>query len=262
MPTIANLLSGVSLVAALAALIKSTHERRVASRLPIFELIQERFTRPDFSALILGVAVGSLAVLGPLGLAVAVGWAHPHFSGEITGTILFLGFGTVFVKVVWAALEELIFRGAMLPQVAKLTNGWWGLAVSSVLFSWGHLERTGARAPDVLSLLVFGLDGVGFGIAYLATRSLWMPTIWHAAKNACIWLVLGASTLELTHGVMDVTFSGPPLWVGAANQAGLLDTMASGIAAAVIAAVYWRPVRSGRTVGAESVRASRRGGRG
>ena len=236
-----NLLPTLSLVAGLVALIRSTHERRSLSRLPIVNLLQERFSPSRVGPLLSGLAAGTLIIVGPLGLCAWLGWVQLHRASGVTGTVLLLGVGTILVKLVWAGLEELIFRGAILPQIARLTNGWWGLAVSALLFSWGHLERTGTRAPDLLSLLVFGLDGVGFAIAYLATRSLWMPTLWHAAKNIWVWLLIGGGTLQLTDGLLQATYSGPPLWVGAANQAGLLDVMAAGIAAATVAAIYWRP---------------------
>ncbi|UCE00261.1 MAG: CPBP family intramembrane metalloprotease [Chloroflexota bacterium] len=119
------------------------------------------------------------------------------------------------------------------------------LIVSSLLFAWGHLERSRTSTPDLLSLLVLGLDGVGFGIAYLATRSLWLPTIWHATKNIWIWLLFSECTQQLTHGFFQVNYTGPMLWVGTPNQAGLLDVLASFVVAMVLLLIYRHQFASG-----------------
>ena len=240
-----SVLSTISLLAGLLALVRSTWERRAANRLPIVDLLRDRFSSPQFSPVLIGFATGTIVVLGPFGLSLGLGWVQPHPVGDITGNALFLGLTTILIKMVWAAIEELIFRGALLPQLSKLTNGLVGLAVSSLLFTWGHLERQGARAPDILSLLVFGLDGAGFGIAYLATRNLWMPTIWHAAKNIWVWLLFSESTLQLTRGIFQASYSGPPLWVGASNQAGLLDVVVSFVTVALLATIYRRQLVQG-----------------
>ena len=35
------------------------------------------------------------------------------------------------------------------------------------------------------------LDGLGFGIAYVGTRSLVASTLWHACKNLAVWMTGG-----------------------------------------------------------------------
>ena len=242
-----NLLSAVSLFVGLLALIKSTLERRAAGRLPIVDLIRERFGHPALRQGLLGLILGTAVITGPFALALALGWVQPVPTGDITGIFLLLALATVLIKLIWAAVEELIFRGAILPQVARLTNGLAGLAVSALLFAWGHLERGGARTPDGASLLVFALDGIGFALAYLATRSLWQPTLWHAAKNIWIWLLVGQSSLQLTHGLVAGVYSGPQFWLGAPGQAGMLDVAAAALAVVLIAAWYRRPIAQGLT---------------
>ena len=240
-----NFLFISSLLIALFALVKSTLERRGPNRIPILVLIRDRFPIPQWKEILIGVGIGSFLVIGPLGLSIGLDWAQLGTNGLIRDGVFLLAIMTIGLKFVWAAIEELIFRGAVLPQSAKVSNGLVGLIVSSLLFAWGHLERSGANTPDGLSLLVFGLDGIGFGIAYLATRNLWLPTIWHTAKNIWIWILFGQSTLQLTPGFFQVTFTGPVLWVGMPKQAGLLDLMASFVAAAVVLVVYRREFAAG-----------------
>jgi len=243
--SLSNLLSAISLVVGLLALIKSTLERRAAGRLPIADLIRERFGRLSLRQALLGLAIGTSVVAAPFVLALSLGWVRPVGAGDISASFLLLALGTVLIKLAWAAAEELIFRGAVLPQVARRTNGLVALAVSALLFAWGHLERTGTQSPDAVSLLVFALDGIGFALAYLATRSLWLPTLWHAAKNIWIWLLVGESTVQLTHGLLASVYTGPQFWLGAPNQAGSLDVAAAALAVVLIAGWYWRALAPG-----------------
>jgi membrane protease YdiL (CAAX protease family) len=192
---------------------------------------------------VLGSTLGSLVILGPVSLAAGLGWAHFQPAGDPVASAWLLGLATVVIKVTWAAIEEVIFRGALLPQAARLTRGSVGLVVSAVVFAFGHLTRGGA-APDGLTLLVWFLDGLGFGMAFVATRTLWMSTAWHVAKNLWVWLLFSEGTLQLTGGLASATYVGPELWVGAPHQAGLLDVFASALAAAALA-VMFRPQITG-----------------
>ena len=238
-------LATISLLVGLLALIRSTLERRAANRLPIVDLVRDRFSGAQLNQVLIGLIIGSIVILAPLGISSSLGWLQSHPAGDIGGDFLLLSLATVAIKFVWAAIEELVFRGAILPQVSKFSNGWIGLVASSLFFAWGHLERSGAQAPNVFSLLVFALDGIGFGIAFLSTRSLWMPTIWHSAKNIWIWLLFSQSTLQLTHGLLRVNYSGPALWVGTLNQAGMLDIIVSALVIIILAAIYRRQMAQG-----------------
>jgi membrane protease YdiL (CAAX protease family) len=240
-----NILAIVSLLVGIVALIRSTLERRAPNRLPIANLVRDRFSGAQPNQVLIGLAIGSFVVLAPVGILASLGWVQSHPAGEIGTDFLLLSLATIFIKFVWAAIEELIFRGAILPQVSQFTNGWVGLAASSLFFAWGHLERSGAWTPNALSMLVFGLDGIGFGLAFLATRNLWMPTFWHAAKNIWIWLLFSQSTLQLTHGFLRISYSGPALWVGTSNQAGILDVILSALAVIILYATFGRRIEQG-----------------
>ena len=89
------------------------------------------------------------------------------------------------------------------------------------------------------------LDGVGFGLACLATRSLWMPTAWHAAKNLAVWLLAGQGTMQFAAGPLAIRWAGPPFWVGAAHQAGAVDVAAALAAVLVVVVAYRGRIRPG-----------------
>lgn len=240
-----NILAAISLLVGLLALIRSTLERRAPNRLPIIDLIRDRFSGVQPNQILMGLAIGTTVILAPMGISASLGWVKSHPAGDIGRDFLFLSLATVAIKFVWAAIEELVFRGAILPQVSKFSNGWIGLVASSLFFAWGHLERGGVQSPNAFSLLVFGLDGIGFGIAFLSTRNLWVPTVWHSAKNIWIWLLFSQSTLQLTHGILRINYSGPTLWVGAPEQAGMLDIIISVLVVIILTTIYRRQIAEG-----------------
>jgi membrane protease YdiL (CAAX protease family) len=210
---------------------------------PFVDLIRDRFGRTEPHLVGLGIFAGVTAIVLPLGLAIGQGWARCELVHPIPATFPVLAALTLGIKFAWASLEEVMFRGGLLPQLARRVGVWAGLAVTAVLFSLSHLERTGPRAPDFMTLAVMTLNGIGFALAYLATRSLWLPSIWHATKNVMIWLLYSESSLQLTTGVARVTFSGPRLWVGSASQAGIFDLITTAVLVGLVLARFHRPLR-------------------
>lgn len=234
----------VALAAALLALVASILERRERASMPAAALIRERFRDCSLHVVAEGAAVGSFAILIPFAMALLCGWVEVRASGIDASTFAIAGTATLVVKVVWAALEELIYRGALQPQLAKRIGGTSALFASAAIFALSHLERSGASAPSLLSLTVLALDGAGFGLAYAATRSLWLGTAWHATKNAWIW-VLGGGTLNFVPGLVEARYTGPEVWVGGAAQAGLADLAATALAVACVAIIHRRALASG-----------------
>lgn len=134
------------------------------------------------------------------GILGATGWLMVHVF-ELTpkehGSIELLREGggptwTVGLTILNAVLlapivEELLFRGLLLPSLAKwLKSPAMGLAVSSILFGLIHYNV----AKTVPALIVFG---VVLGATYLKTRSLVAAILVHALFNAktILWLLLG-----------------------------------------------------------------------
>ena len=78
--------------------------------------------------------------------------------------------------------EEIIFRGLLLPVLARRYGVWAGLLVTSFLFAiiHGHL-------PSFVTL--FGLS-MALGAAHLYTGSLTVPVAMHAIFNAITTAIL------------------------------------------------------------------------
>lgn len=183
-------LSYFCLLLATVALIKIVRERRIPGKFALFEVLQERFrTNNSFPGpVLLGLLAGASVVLVPLLLMASAGWARVAWASDGVARRIGLSAATLAVLFLWAATEELIFRGAVLELFLRFSPRWVALTTSALIFACVHLEG-GSRGTTLLykTLPIF-LDGIGFGIAYLTTKSLWVPTFWHAAKNISVWV--------------------------------------------------------------------------
>ncbi len=238
-------LFSLSLVLALASLIKAVLDRRAPGTMPLQTLLRERFSAfpPRLSICLLGLLAGSASVLVPYLFFASQGWVDSRLAAELAASFLILAALTFLIKILWAALEEVIFRGALLPQLARWSPAWFGIILSALLFAFGHLEGRNA-SPNGFSLVVYALDGVGFGLIFLAARGLWPAVIWHASKNIWIWLLYSESTLQFAPGIFRTRVAGPELLVGSAGQAGLVDVLVTAIIVLFTAIVLWGSLRS------------------
>jgi hypothetical protein len=87
-------------------------------------------------------------------------------------------------------LEELIFRSALLGGLLIMmpNRAWAAILISAAVFGVLHLESSSATA---LTALGSTLGGVAYGIAFAATRNLWLPLGLHFAWNYVQGPVLG-----------------------------------------------------------------------
>lgn len=220
-----RVLSVAVLVLAGAAVVLSTRDRRSRTRLPVTAFVLDTF--PWSSGLVLpstlAVAAGAVVVAGPAAFFAAMGGVSWVRVDARSGSVAALGLATLAVKILLAATEELVFRGALVEQIARRTTLGVGVVGSSVLFALAHLSRPDAQGP--LAVAVFFLDGLGFSFAYLATGSLWVPTCWHAAKNVAIWLLYSRGTLQFTDGLFRAHFGHVDPWVGGPSTTGLVDVI-------------------------------------
>jgi membrane protease YdiL (CAAX protease family) len=180
------------LALALAALVRETLSLRAPGAFPIARLIR-RELRPShgsawmtalcFIAGVLLVAVPVLwdVTLGGATMSRALRWQHASVLAVI---------GTILIKVAWVFFEELSFRAALITAVARRVALPLAVLVSALAFAAAH-------GRDVASTTILVIDGVGYGAAYVATRSLRAPIAWHAGKNITVWALTGQSTMQL-----------------------------------------------------------------
>lgn len=163
----------------------------------------------------LGSAIGAVS----LALAVLLGIAGRGFhltlnssanTSAIGKTLIFSG----LLFVLAAAAEEVLFRGYPLQTLSRARLVWLGILLTSVPFALAHLKN-----PNVIRGVTFAntaLAGVWLAIAYLRTRSLWLPLGIHWAWNWTTAAVLGlpvSGITRLTPAPLLKTAETGPAWL-------------------------------------------------
>ena len=172
-----------------------------------------------FSALIVGWGCGALLEGLPfaaLGCSPHKGWLRNFFLGSVLGAAsLFLAallttltrgirfsfdpagarligqtlIVSTLIFLFAAAAEEVLFRGYPLQTTARANLAWLGVVLTSAPFAAAHLKN-----PNVAAGFTFintALAGLWLAVAYLRTRSLWLPFGLHWAWNWAQASVLG-----------------------------------------------------------------------
>jgi len=156
----------------------------------------------------LGVAVGA----GMLALAVIPeaigGYAHFSFQPHAmlrAGTLAFILFAVA------AANEEILFRGYPFQRLVEAITPAGAIAATSILFGLVHLQNPHSNWVSTCNT---GLVGVTFGVAYLRTRSLWLPIGMHFIWNFLMGFFLGlpVSGIIVPTTVLSVSVYGP-VWM-------------------------------------------------
>ena len=178
-----------------------------------------------------GLAVGAAM----LGVAVALEWAgglfqFSHASQPVMKAAAFTG----MLFLVAAINEEATFRGYPFQRLVESITPVGAIAVTSALFGFLHL---GNPHHTWISTINTMLVGVPLAIAYLRTRSLWMPVGMHFIWNFLMGFVLGlpVSGITIPISVLQARVHGSGWMTGAeyGPEGGLLAT-----GAIVLATVY------------------------
>ncbi|HEX8651381.1 MAG TPA: type II CAAX endopeptidase family protein [Pyrinomonadaceae bacterium] len=169
--------------------------------------------------LLMGSLIGIASLLVATALATLTGGFHFAFnpagiSSAVAKTLLV----SCLVFIPAAAAEEMVFRGYPLQTMTRARLAWLGLALTSVLFAWVHLDN-----PNVVpgfTLLNTTLAGIWLGVAYLRTRSMWFPLGVHWSWNWMMGAVLGLPVSGIDRltpePVMRATDAGPAWLTGGA----------------------------------------------
>jgi CAAX protease family protein len=141
--------------------------------------------------LALGLALGALMILAVAALERALGLAYFSWmaSAQTTGRQVLMGGLYSFVLfTVAGTAEELTFRGYPFQRLADSVGPVGAVAVFAALFGMAHLYNP---SHTFLSTCNTMLVGVTFAVAYLRTRSLWLPVGLHVSWNITQGYVLG-----------------------------------------------------------------------
>jgi len=134
-------------------------------------------------------------------------WEHDSISRVISQTMLYLA-GFILVGI----NEELLSRGYQLQNIASASNLFWGVMVSSIIFSVLHFANPHA---NWLSVIGITLAGIFLALGYIRTKQLWLSIGLHIGWNFFEGVVFGfpVSGSE-TYNLIIPSINGPELWTG------------------------------------------------
>jgi membrane protease YdiL (CAAX protease family) len=146
---------------------------------------------------------------------------------------------TLGMLIIAAAFEEILFRGYPMQVLMRGMGFWPAMILMSCIFGLMHANNANASRLGVFNTIVAGLM---LSLAYLKTRSLWLPYGIHLAWNVGTGMVVGFPLSGF--GVVSLWtahISGNPEILGGAYgpEGGLLGTL---IFAAGAIAVWKLPI--------------------
>ena len=131
-----------------------------------------------------GIAAGLIALVMVVSESVgdaSVEWTAPGISPNRMAL-------TLGMLIIAAAFEELLFRGYPLQILMKGMGFWPGMILMSCIFGLMHSNNQNASRLGVFNTIVAGMM---LSLAYLKTRSLWLPYGIHLAWNVGTGMVVG-----------------------------------------------------------------------
>lgn len=181
-----------------------------------------------------GIVGLSLAVLAILPIAV---WGDPSFTFHIGFRFLPRDAAALFILLVSALAEELIFRGYPFQHLEEGIGAPGAIAVFSVLFAAVHLSNPGASVWGLINTV---LIGILLAKAYLRTRALWLPWGIHFGWNATLGFLCGlpVSGLRIVNVVVRTSVAGPRWMTGGSYG---IEASATGTVAVLVGLVIvWK----------------------
>ena len=189
--------------------------------------------------------IGSLIGVLSLALATAIATAGGGLRFTLSPrTMLLQVIQTLLMSAalfVFAALaEEALFRGYPLQTLTRAHLAWLAILLTSVPFAAVHLKN-----PNVVKGFTFintALAGVWLAVAYLRTRSLWLPVGVHWAWNWALGSFFGLPVSGITTIAPNPLLHGTdlgPAWLTGGSY-GIEGGVACTIALIVSTLFIWR----------------------
>ncbi len=189
--------------------------------------------------LIGGLIFGALTLAAAVLIAVAFGGLEfdfnrtPETSAIWTTLAVSLG-----VFIVGAAFEEAFFRGYILQTFARANLAWLSIALTSMFFAVTHLGNDHAT---LLSTINTALAGIWFSLAYLKTRTLWLPfglhLMWNWVQGAIFGIEVSGIKFLTTAPLLNEIDAGP-IWLTGENY-GIEGGIACSVALVISSALIW-----------------------
>lgn len=169
----------------------------------------------------LGAAMVTVAIAGSEFVG-HVAW-NVAFDSQVAGLVAV----EIFILTTGAMTEELIFRGYPFQKLVEAVGPLAAVLVMSALFGLAHLDNPHSNFWAVTNTI---LVGVLLSLAYLRTRSLWLPWGIHFGWNAVLGTGFGLPVSGLTEFAVAVHGRATgPLWLTGGDygiEGGALGTLA------------------------------------
>jgi hypothetical protein len=135
-----------------------------------------------------GLGIGGIMMVSLGGAEALLGLARYARNTLPARAELAYGGGLFLILLISATNEELIFRGYPFQKLVESLGPPGAVAVSSVFFGFAHLGNSHHTWISTLNTM---LVGIPLCLAYLRTRSLWMPVGIHFTWNYVQGFVFG-----------------------------------------------------------------------
>jgi membrane protease YdiL (CAAX protease family) len=159
--------------------------------------------------------------------------AGPKLIGQTLGV-------SILVFLFAGAAEEMLFRGYPLQTLTRARLAWLGVLLTSVPFAAAHLGNPNAVAG--FTFINTALAGVWLAVAYLRTRSLWLPFglhwSWNWAQASLLGLPVSGINRIAPAPLLKAVNLGPDWLTGGAY--GIEGGAACTIALLVSTIIIWR----------------------
>ncbi len=141
--------------------------------------------------------------------------AAPRFLASYAVVFIFAG-----------AFEEIAIRGYVFQAMIQGLGKAPAVCISSLLFGLLHAANPNASVFGVVNTV---LAGVWLSVAYIKTRSLWLPVSLHASWNFALGYIYGfpVSGVGLSHPLLSLSDHGPAWLTGGSYgpEAGAVTTL-------------------------------------
>jgi membrane protease YdiL (CAAX protease family) len=192
-----------------------------------------------FRDLVIGSAVGFATLVVAVAIAATAGGLGFSVNDLQIATVGRSMLGSATLLFVAALAEEAAFRGYPLQTLTRAKLVVLGVLLTSLPFGFVHLSN-----PNVAAGFTFvntSLAGVWLAIAYLRTRSLWLPLGVHWSWNWALGWFFGLpiSGINLvSHPLLKASDSGPAWLTG--GSYGIEGGLACTIALVLFTLFLWR----------------------
>ena len=141
-----------------------------------------------------------------------LGFSAVDYRTGMTGGALF-GLWLLLGNLVNSAMEEGLFRGAMLRHFLRRHSPWRAILLGAGLFALWHMTgpvkmlidvegSAGQAATQALTLLVgTSISGIVYGYLYLKTDNLWAPFLAHTINNSIFNVLFIRTSAGLQSGL-------------------------------------------------------------